>query len=33
VIYKGIELAEEAKVEAFETLKNFLGKGGRPCSR
>ena len=31
VISKGIELAEEAKVEAFETSKN-LPRGGRKFS-
>jgi hypothetical protein len=31
VIYKGIELAEEAKVEAFETSEN-LPRGGRKFS-
>jgi hypothetical protein len=32
-ISKGIELTEEAKVEAFETSEIFQGKGRRPCSR
>jgi hypothetical protein len=32
VISKGIELAEEAKVEAFGTLKIFQGEGRSTCS-